>query len=99
MRAADNARGIEMNRLKDRSTTVQRVAEALKAKHDDMREWYNSQNTTITDGVKRINDGFEAVRKRVNILWGNRCKQQEVLKKRDHDSEDPGNPDPSATSE
>ncbi|MFS8018825.1 hypothetical protein Hanom_Chr15g01396611 [Helianthus anomalus] len=88
-----------MNRLKERSTTVQRLVEALKAKHDDMREWYNSRNTTITDGVKRINDGFEAVRKRVNILWGDRCKQQEVLKKRDHDSEDTGNLDPSGTSE
>ncbi|MFS7990470.1 hypothetical protein Hanom_Chr11g01059221 [Helianthus anomalus] len=99
MRAADNNRGIEMNRLKERSSTVQRLAETLKAKHDVMKEWYNIRNTKITDGVKKINDGFEAVRKCVNILWGDRCKQQEVLKKRDHDSEDPGNPDPSATSE
>ncbi|MFS7977771.1 hypothetical protein Hanom_Chr10g00907881 [Helianthus anomalus] len=82
-----------------RSTDVQRLAETLKEKHDDMKEWYNIRNTKITDGVKRITDGFDALRKRVNILWGDRCKQQEVLKKRDHDSEDPGNPDPSATSE
>ncbi|KAF5755322.1 hypothetical protein HanRHA438_Chr17g0811471 [Helianthus annuus] len=99
MRAADNTRGIEMNRMKERSSELQRLAEALKEKHDYMKEWYNSRNTTIVDGVKRINDGFEAVRKGVNILWGDRCKQQEVLKKRDHDSEDLGNPDPSATSE
>ncbi|KAJ0719115.1 hypothetical protein HanOQP8_Chr08g0285861 [Helianthus annuus] len=99
MRAADNAHGIDMNRLKERSIEVQRLAESLKAKHDDMKEWYNSCNTKITDGVKRINDGFENVRKHVNILWADRCKQQEALKKRDHDSEDPGNPDPSATSE
>ncbi|KAJ0749512.1 hypothetical protein HanLR1_Chr05g0170771 [Helianthus annuus] len=99
MRDADNARGIDMNRLKERSTTVQRLAETLKAKHDDMKEWYNSHNTKITDGVKKINDRFEIVRKRVNIIWADRCKQQEALKKRDHDSEDPGNPDPSATSE
>ncbi|KAJ0579255.1 hypothetical protein HanRHA438_Chr04g0151451 [Helianthus annuus] len=39
MRAADNTRGIEMNRLKERSTQVQRLAESLKEKHDDMREW------------------------------------------------------------
>ncbi|MFS7927807.1 hypothetical protein Hanom_Chr04g00313461 [Helianthus anomalus] len=64
-----------------------------------MKEWYNSRNTTIVDGVKKINDGFEAVGKRVNILWVDRCKLQEVLQKKDHDSEDPGNPDPSATSE
>ncbi|MFS7910331.1 hypothetical protein Hanom_Chr02g00105041 [Helianthus anomalus] len=64
-----------------------------------MKESYNIRNTKITNGVNRITDGFEAVRKRVNILWGDRCKQQEVLKKWDHDSEDPGNPDPSATSE
>ncbi|MFS7926554.1 hypothetical protein Hanom_Chr04g00298381 [Helianthus anomalus] len=61
--------------------------------------WYNSRNTKITDGVKQITKGFEFVRNRVNILWGDRCKQQEVLKKRDHDSEDSGNPDPPATSE
>ncbi|KAJ0555604.1 hypothetical protein HanIR_Chr07g0304001 [Helianthus annuus] len=99
MRAADNTRGIDMNRLKERRTHVQRLAETLKEKHDDMREWYNSHSTMITDGVKKITDGFEFVRKRVNILWGDRCKQQEVLKKRDHDSEDPGNHDPSTTSE
>ncbi|KAJ0605345.1 hypothetical protein HanHA300_Chr02g0061981 [Helianthus annuus] len=99
MRAADNARGIDMNHLKERSAAVQRLAEALKAKHDDMKEWYNSRNTKITDGVKKINDGFEIVRKRVNIMWVDRCKQQEALKKRHHDSEDPGNPDPSAISE
>ncbi|KAF5788758.1 hypothetical protein HanXRQr2_Chr09g0362801 [Helianthus annuus] len=53
MRAADNTRGIDMNHLKERSTQVQRLAETLKEKHDDMREWYNSRNTTITDGVKK----------------------------------------------
>ncbi|KAF5767103.1 hypothetical protein HanXRQr2_Chr14g0620431 [Helianthus annuus] len=99
MRAAHNARGIDMNRLKEKSIEVQRLAETLKSKHDDMKEWYNSRNTKITDGVKRINDGFENVRKRVNIMWVDRCKQQGALKKRDHDSEDPGNPDTSSTSE
>ncbi|KAJ0718516.1 hypothetical protein HanLR1_Chr08g0271461 [Helianthus annuus] len=99
MRAADNTRGIDMNRMKERSSELQRFAEALKEKHDYMKEWYNSRNTTIVDGVKRITEGFESVRKRFNILWGDRCKQQEVLQKRDHDSEDPGNPKPSATSE
>ncbi|MFS7965883.1 hypothetical protein Hanom_Chr09g00767381 [Helianthus anomalus] len=99
MRAVDNARGIGLNHLKERSTVVQRLAEALKANQYVMKEWYNSRNTKITDGIKKINDGFEMVRKRVNILWVDRCKQQEALKKRDHDSEDPGNPDPSATCE
>ncbi|MFS8026095.1 hypothetical protein Hanom_Chr16g01482951 [Helianthus anomalus] len=64
-----------------------------------MKEWYNIQNNKKTDAVKRITDGFEFLRKRVNILWGDQCKQQEVQKKQDHDSEDAGNPDPSATSE
>ncbi|MFS7928289.1 hypothetical protein Hanom_Chr04g00319031 [Helianthus anomalus] len=63
-----------------------------------MKEWYHIRNNKLTDGVKRITDGFEFVRKCVNILWGDRCKQEEVLKIRDHDSENPGNPDPSATS-
>ncbi|MFS7945797.1 hypothetical protein Hanom_Chr06g00528391 [Helianthus anomalus] len=83
MRAADNTRGIDMNRLKERSTQVHRLAETLKEKHDDMREWYNSCNTIITDGVKKITDGFEFVRRHANILWGDRWKQQEVQKKRD----------------
>ncbi|MFS7956768.1 hypothetical protein Hanom_Chr07g00658401 [Helianthus anomalus] len=83
MRAADNTRGIDMNRLKERSIQVQRLADTLKEKHDDMKEWYNIRNNKITDGVKRITDGFEFLRKR----------------KQDHDFEDPGNPDPSATLE
>ncbi|KAJ0710541.1 hypothetical protein HanOQP8_Chr09g0313591 [Helianthus annuus] len=99
MRAADNTPGIEMNQLKERSSQLQRLAEALKEKHDYMKEWYNSRNTTIVDGVKQITEGFEFVRKHVNILLADRCKQQEVLKKRDHDYEDPGNPDPSSTLE
>ncbi|MFS7995452.1 hypothetical protein Hanom_Chr12g01118051 [Helianthus anomalus] len=99
MRVADNTRGIDMNRMKERRSELQRLAEALKEKHNYMKKWYNSRNTTIVDGVKRITEGFEFVRRCVNILWGDRCKQQEVLQQRDHDSEDPGNPDPSATSE
>ncbi|MFS8004779.1 hypothetical protein Hanom_Chr13g01229761 [Helianthus anomalus] len=81
MRVADKTRGIDMNRLKERSIQVQRLADTLKEKHDDMKEWYNIRNNKITDGVKRITDGFE------------------FLRKRDHDSEDPGNPNPSATFE
>ncbi|KAM0062915.1 hypothetical protein Hdeb2414_s0003g00085061 [Helianthus debilis subsp. tardiflorus] len=88
-----------MNRLKERSSAVLRMAESLKEKHDDMKEWYYIRNNKITYGVKRITDGFKAIRKRANVLWGDRCKQLEALKKRDHDSEDPGNPDPSTTSE
>ncbi|KAJ0454819.1 hypothetical protein HanPSC8_Chr00c358g0807971 [Helianthus annuus] len=79
MRAVDNTRGIDINRLKERSIKVQRLAETLKEKHDDMKEWYNIPNTKITDGVKRITDGFEAVRKRVNILWGSPMQTTESI--------------------
>ncbi|KAJ0796974.1 hypothetical protein HanPI659440_Chr04g0168531 [Helianthus annuus] len=99
MRAADNTRGVEMNRLKERSTEVQRAADALKAKHDDMREWYNTRNTTLTEGFKTIKDNVVLSTKRVNILWSERCKQLEILRKRDQDREDPGNPDMSALSQ
>ncbi|KAM0007440.1 hypothetical protein Hdeb2414_s0141g00811181 [Helianthus debilis subsp. tardiflorus] len=64
-----------------------------------MKEWYESRNTTVVDGVKRINAGYEFLPKRVASLWEDRCKQQEVLKKHDHDSEDQGNPDPSAAAQ
>ncbi|MFS7927551.1 hypothetical protein Hanom_Chr04g00310491 [Helianthus anomalus] len=99
MRAADNTRGIEMNRMRESNSKLQKLAESLKERHDYIKEWYDSQNTTIADGVKKITESSEIVRKRINILWNDRCKEQEVLKKRDHDSEDPGNPHPSATSE
>ncbi|MFS8021883.1 hypothetical protein Hanom_Chr16g01432711 [Helianthus anomalus] len=64
-----------------------------------MKQLYDSRNTTMVDGVKKITESFEIVRKRVNILWADRCKQQEVLKKKDDYPEDQGNPDPSTTSE
>ncbi|KAF5821026.1 hypothetical protein HanXRQr2_Chr01g0008971 [Helianthus annuus] len=99
MHAADNTRGIEMNRMKESNSKLQKLAESLKERHDYMKEWYDSRNTTIADGVKKITECSEIVRKRVNILWNDRCKQQEVLKKMDDDPEDQGNPDPSATSE
>ncbi|KAM0006292.1 hypothetical protein Hdeb2414_s0178g00824901 [Helianthus debilis subsp. tardiflorus] len=99
MRVADNARGIEMNMLKERSAAVQQSAETFAAKHDDMRQWYNERNTTLINGFSTIKDAFEMSRKRVNTLWSERCKAQEVLQKRDHDSEDPGNPNASASSE
>ncbi|MFS7917136.1 hypothetical protein Hanom_Chr03g00185461 [Helianthus anomalus] len=41
---------------------------------------------------------YDMTRKRVNTLWDERCKAQEVLQKHDHDSEDQGNPDTSAPS-
>ncbi|MFS7979058.1 hypothetical protein Hanom_Chr10g00922901 [Helianthus anomalus] len=40
-----------------------------------------------------MTSNYEVTRKRVNLLWADRCKAQEVLQKRDHDSEDPDNPD------
>ncbi|MFS7956088.1 hypothetical protein Hanom_Chr07g00650441 [Helianthus anomalus] len=99
MRAADNTRGIEMNRMKESNSKLQKLVESLKERHNYMKEWYDSRNTTIADRVKKITDGAEFVRKRVNIPWTYRCKQQEVLKKKDDDPKDQGNPDPSATSE
>ncbi|MFS7952106.1 hypothetical protein Hanom_Chr07g00603031 [Helianthus anomalus] len=99
MQSVDNARGIEMNRLKERSAAVQRSAETLAAKHDDMREWYNNRNTTLVDSFTIIKDAFKMSMKRVNALWLDRCKAQEVLHKRDHDRDDRGNPDAPASSE
>ncbi|MFS8024884.1 hypothetical protein Hanom_Chr16g01468561 [Helianthus anomalus] len=64
-----------------------------------MKQWYDFRNMTIVDRVKKINEGHELLRKRVNTLWNERCKPQEVMKKKDDDPEDQGNPDPSATSE
>ncbi|KAJ0801705.1 hypothetical protein HanPI659440_Chr03g0120201 [Helianthus annuus] len=64
-----------------------------------MKNWYDRRNTTLVDGFKSIKDAFEISRKRVNIMWSDRCKAQEVHRKRDHDSEDQGNPDASAPSE
>ncbi|MFS8034422.1 hypothetical protein Hanom_Chr17g01580971 [Helianthus anomalus] len=54
-----------------------------------MKEWYNSRNTTLVDGFNTIKDAFKISRRRVNILWSNRCKEQEIQRKRIHDSEDP----------
>ncbi|KAJ0700872.1 hypothetical protein HanOQP8_Chr10g0372981 [Helianthus annuus] len=88
MRATDSAHGIEMNRLKEGSVAVQRSEETLAAKHDDMREWYNERNTTLVDGFNTIKDAFKMSRKWVNTLWSKRCKAQEVLCKRDHNSDD-----------
>ncbi|MFS8001082.1 hypothetical protein Hanom_Chr13g01186021 [Helianthus anomalus] len=84
-----------MNRLKEQSASVQRSTDRLVATHDDMKEWYNNRNTTLVEGFNSIKDAFEISRKRVNILWSERCKEQEILRKRDYDSKDPGNPDTS----
>ncbi|KAJ0482247.1 hypothetical protein HanIR_Chr13g0651781 [Helianthus annuus] len=64
-----------------------------------MKEWYDSRNTTILEGAKKLNAGYDFLRSRVATLWEDRCKQQEILKKRDDDPEDQGNPDPSVTSQ
>ncbi|MFS8001072.1 hypothetical protein Hanom_Chr13g01185921 [Helianthus anomalus] len=89
IRAADNSRGIEMNRLKEQSAYVQRSTDRLVARHDDMKEWYNNRNTTVVEGFNSITDAFEISRKWVNILWSERCKEQVILRKRDYDSKDP----------
>ncbi|KAF5774919.1 hypothetical protein HanXRQr2_Chr13g0606251 [Helianthus annuus] len=94
MRAADNTRGIEMNRMKESSSALQRLAKGLKQRHDFMKQLYDSRNTTIVDGVKKINEGYEFLRKRVNTLWNERCKPQEVMKKKDDDLKIKGTPIP-----
>ncbi|KAF5780958.1 hypothetical protein HanXRQr2_Chr11g0477891 [Helianthus annuus] len=99
MRVADNARGIELNRVKEQSIAVKQSADRLAERHDLMKEWYDSRNTTLVDGFKSIKTAFKISRKRVNILWSDRCKEQEIQRKRDHDSEDQGNLDASASFE
>ncbi|KAJ0592367.1 hypothetical protein HanHA300_Chr03g0084321 [Helianthus annuus] len=92
LRAADEER-------ERRSSVLQKLAEDLKGRCDFMKDWYESRNTTIAEGVKKITGGYEFLRKRVATLWEDRCKQQEIMQKRDEDPEDQGNPDPSATSQ
>ncbi|MFS8034418.1 putative 4-coumarate--CoA ligase [Helianthus anomalus] len=59
MRAPDNARGIELNRVKEQSIYVQRSAERLVERLNFMKEWYNSRNTTLVDGFNTIKDAFK----------------------------------------
>ncbi|MFS7984269.1 hypothetical protein Hanom_Chr11g00984511 [Helianthus anomalus] len=92
MRAADNTRGIELNRVKEQSIAMKQSADRLAERHNFMKNWYDTRNTTLVDGFKLIKDAFEISRKRVNIMWNDRCKAQEVQRKRDHDNEDQGNP-------
>ncbi|MFS7986482.1 hypothetical protein Hanom_Chr11g01010841 [Helianthus anomalus] len=93
MQAADNVHGIDMNRLKERSTDVLQTANKLSGQYDEITKWYGSRNKVIADNVKQMTSSYEVTRKRVNILWADKCKAEEVLHKRDHDSEDQGNPD------
>ncbi|KAJ0616566.1 hypothetical protein HanIR_Chr02g0091981 [Helianthus annuus] len=82
-----------------RSSVLQRLAEDLKGRCDFMKDQYESRNTTIAEGVKKITGGYDFLRMRVATLWEDRCKQQEIMRKRDEDPEDQGNPDPSAASQ
>ncbi|KAF5819565.1 hypothetical protein HanXRQr2_Chr02g0079051 [Helianthus annuus] len=62
-----------------------------------MKNWYETRNTTIAEGVKMMTKGYNFLRKRVATLWEDGSRQQEILQKRDEDPEDQGNPDTSAT--
>ncbi|KAM0030900.1 hypothetical protein Hdeb2414_s0017g00502441 [Helianthus debilis subsp. tardiflorus] len=85
---------VELDR---RSSVHQKLAEDLKGRCDFMKNWYETRNTTIAEGVKTMTKGYDFLRKRVATLWEDRCKQQEILQKRDEDPEDQGNPDTAAT--
>ncbi|KAJ0817220.1 hypothetical protein HanLR1_Chr00c0450g0752121 [Helianthus annuus] len=87
-----------MNHMKERSTLLLQNADKLSGKYDYITNWYDSRNKTIADNAKKMMSNYDMTRKRVNTLWDERCKAQEVLQKRDHDSEDQGNPDTSASS-
>ncbi|KAM0029565.1 hypothetical protein Hdeb2414_s0018g00527541 [Helianthus debilis subsp. tardiflorus] len=79
-----------------RSSVLQKLAEDLKGRCDFMKNWYETRNTTIAEGVKTMTKGYEFLRKRVATLWEDRCKQQEILQKQDEDPEDQGNPNTAA---
>ncbi|KAF5823950.1 hypothetical protein HanRHA438_Chr01g0044771 [Helianthus annuus] len=80
-----------------RSSVLQKLAEDLRNRCDVMKEWYDSRNTTILEGARKMSANFDFLRKRVATLWEDRCKQQEIRQKRDEDPEDLGNPDSAAT--
>ncbi|KAJ0614217.1 hypothetical protein HanIR_Chr02g0059941 [Helianthus annuus] len=71
-----------------KSSVLQKLAEDLKGRCDFMKEWYDSRNSTIVEGVKKITSGYDFLRKRVATLWEDKCKQQEIMRKRDEDPED-----------
>ncbi|KAF5788900.1 hypothetical protein HanXRQr2_Chr09g0364591 [Helianthus annuus] len=79
-----------------RSSVLQKLAKDLKGWCDFMKNWYETRNTTIAEGVKTMTKGHDFLRKRVATLWEDRCKQQEILQNRDEDPEDQGNPDTAA---
>ncbi|MFS7925701.1 hypothetical protein Hanom_Chr04g00288151 [Helianthus anomalus] len=83
---AENVRLKAADAEKERSSSIlQKLAEDLKGRCDFMKEWYESRNTMIAQGVKTITAGYEFLRKWVAMLWDDRCKQQEVMQKRDDD--------------
>ncbi|MFS8001836.1 hypothetical protein Hanom_Chr13g01195041 [Helianthus anomalus] len=84
MRATDNTRGIEMNRMKESSSKLQKLAENLKERHDFMKEWYDSRNTTIVDGVKKIIESSEIVRKRAVHPIGEILEEGEIVSNLSH---------------
>ncbi|MFS7903097.1 hypothetical protein Hanom_Chr01g00019991 [Helianthus anomalus] len=73
---AENARLKAADEERQRSSSIlQKLAEDLKSRCDYMKEWYDSRNTTILEGAKKINAGYEFLRTRVATLWEDRCKQ------------------------
>ncbi|MFS7955554.1 hypothetical protein Hanom_Chr07g00644021 [Helianthus anomalus] len=83
---------VEINTLKFTVEQQQTVIGRQQAKIDQLK----AENERLKASW---DNNLEIVRNRVAVLWDERCKQQELLKKHDHDSEDQGNPDPSAAAQ
>ncbi|MFS7965733.1 hypothetical protein Hanom_Chr09g00765651 [Helianthus anomalus] len=65
-----------IRRERKSSSILQKLAEDLKGRCDYMKEWYESRNTTIVDGVKKITAGYEFLLNWVATLWDDRVSNK-----------------------
>ncbi|KAM0034510.1 hypothetical protein Hdeb2414_s0016g00498721 [Helianthus debilis subsp. tardiflorus] len=100
LKEANRARDREVEIMKGNSTVLENEAKALRQKHKELADRYNSRDDKLVEAFRPVYANFKKINSKVGTLWSERCNALGIVPSRREDDkdDDAANPDQPAAS-
>ncbi|MFS7975954.1 hypothetical protein Hanom_Chr10g00886731 [Helianthus anomalus] len=100
LKEANRARDREVEIMKGHSTVLENEAKALRQKHKELSDRYNSRDDRLIESFRPVYANFKKINYKVGKLWNERCNALGIVpsKHGDDQDDDAANPDQPAVS-
>ncbi|KAJ0897171.1 hypothetical protein HanRHA438_Chr08g0342721 [Helianthus annuus] len=95
LKEANRARDREVEIMKGHSTVLENEAKALRQKHKELADRYNSRDDRLVEAFRPVHANFKKINYKVGTLWNERCNALGIVPSRREDDkdDDAANPD------